>query len=181
MATGPDKSQSGQAKIYTKQQPAGTTFNGNVVTTEQVCDTGSLVQQYGLTSLNGQILPALITFTIAPQGAGGSNKVRITAQVTDNGGQNVAGFPFDLDFILSDAATGVGVTATTPSGGIAVISGTLLNTYIASKAVYCQSDANGKVQIDITDAAKTGFYIMVQAGAQPMPSVSRQLVAGDYS
>jgi hypothetical protein len=181
MPLGPDQTYSGAAKIYEKQQPAGTTLNGNTVTTEEVTDVGGLQNLYGLSAFNGTVLPGLISFTIAPLGAGGTNDVRITIQVQDNGGQPITGTPFDLDIILSDAASGVGATATTPSGAVSITTGTLLNTYIAKKAFYVQCDTNGKVVFDIVDAAKTGFYVMVQAGMQPVPAVSRQLVAGDYS
>jgi hypothetical protein len=180
-ALGPDATHSGQSKIYVKQQPAGTTLNGNTVITEEVSDAGSVQNEYGLQALNGQVLPAQIVFTIAPTGGAGSNTVQITAQVVDNGLQPIANFPFDLDVILSDAANGVGVTAVTASGAVTFTAGTVLNTYSAKKAFYVQSDATGKVVFTIVDAAKTGFYCMVQAGSQPLPSVSRQLVAGDYS
>jgi hypothetical protein len=176
MALGQDASYSGQSKIYIKQQPQGQTLNGNTITTEEVVDVGGLTNRYGLDALNGTILPAKITFGIAP---GAANHTVITVTVVDNGGNAVA-FPWDLDFILSDSATGVGVTTTTPSGGISVTTGALLNTYITSKACYAQSNGSGVLVVNITDTAKTGFYIMVQAGSQPLPSVSRQLVAGDY-
>jgi hypothetical protein len=183
MPLGPDTSYSGASKIYTKQQPDGQTINGNAITTEQVCDVGSVVQQYGVTTLNGQVLPGPCSFTIAPFGAGGTHQVSITIQVQDNGGQPITGLPWDLDVILSDNANGVGVTATAPSVSTTVNAGggTLLNTYIANKAFYVQTNASGQVQIIINDASKTGYYIMCQAGNQPFASVSRQLVSGDYS
>lgn len=177
MPLGPDPSYGTQSKFYVKQQPAGTTLNGNTVATEAVEDVGSLVSQYGLQSLNGQILPAQILFTIAK---GSANVCVVTAQVADNGGQAIAGFPFDLDVILSDNANGVGITATAPSSSASVTTGTVLNTYTANKAFYAQTDATGKVVLTITDTGKTGYYVMVQAGCQPLPSVSRQLTSADY-
>jgi hypothetical protein len=177
MPTGPDVTINGQSKIYIKQQPAGTTINGNTITTEVVEDVGSLTSQYGVQTFNGQILPGKIGFGIAP---GAANHTVITITVQDNGGNPITGVPFDLDIILSDAATGVGLTATTPSGGFSITTGTLLNTYVASKAAYVQTDGNGVVVMNITDTAKTGFFVMVQAGQQPVPAVSRQLVTGDY-
>jgi hypothetical protein len=176
MATGQDASQSGASRIYVKQQPQGTTINGNAVITEQVIDTGGLDNTFGLQALNGQILPAKITFTIAP---GAANHSVITIQVVDNGGQAVTGFPFDLDIIFSDNADGTGLTATALTAQ-SFTSGVLLNTYTASKAFYVQTDNLGKVVVDITQAAKTAYVVMVQAGCQPLPAVSRALVAGDY-
>lgn len=186
MPLGPDVSQSGQAKIYTKQQPDGVSINGNVVTTEQIADVGSLTQQYGLASLNGQVLPGKVGFTIA---AGAANHSTITIQVQDNGGQAItqtdgltttAPKVWDLDIILA-LSTGV-LTTLTPSTGMSVTTGTLLNTYAptANRALYAQTDVTGKVVIDLLDTGKQGFFVMVQAGGQPVPALSRQLTAGDY-
>ena len=175
MPLGPDTSQSGQAKIYTKQQPQGTTLNGNAITTEQVCDAGSVVQGYGLQTLNGQVLPAKIGFTIAPNGA---NTSKVSIQVQDNGGQPVAG-AFELDIVLAKADGTI--TNLTPSTGLSVVTGTSFQTYVAGKALYVQTNANGLAEVNILDTGKQGFFVMVQAGAQPFPSISRQLVAGDYA
>jgi hypothetical protein len=176
MPLGPDASQSGSAKIYIKQQPQNTTLNGNTVTTEEVSDVGSLVNEYGLQALNGQVLPAKVAISFAP---GAANHSIVTIQVQDNGGQNITGFPFDLDVIFSDNADGTGLTGTALTAE-SVTSGVILNTYTAHKAFYIQTDNTGKVVLDITQASKPGYYVMVQAGCQPIPVVSAQMVAGNY-
>lgn len=177
MGLGPDQTYSGQSKIYRKQQPDGATFNGVAVVTEQVFDAGSLLQHYGQESYGGVVEGANVSFTI---GVGGTNIAQVTIQVNDGAGNPITGQPFDLDVILSDSPTGVGVTATTPSGGIALNAGggTLLQTYVASKGIYAQCNSNGQVVLNITDTAHTGFYVAVIG--LPVAFVSRQLVAGDY-
>ena len=178
MPIGQDGTYAGQSRLYEKQQPAGTTFNGNAVITEVVEDTGCLTNRFGLNAVNGKVTGDQALFTIAQGGA--ANICQITIQMADNGGQPIANQAFDLDVILSDAANGVGVTATGPSGGLAVTGGTQLNIYVAGKALYAQANASGQLIITITDTAKTGYYVMVQGAALPFAYVSRQLLAADY-
>jgi len=178
MATGQDVSYSGQAQIYRKQQPAGTSINGNTVVEEEVFDSSALRSDFGLEALNGQVLPRKIAFTIAP--TGGGNITQISIQVQDNGAQSI-GLVHDMDIVLSDAATGAGQTGTTASGAVSITTGDQLTAYVAKKALRGRTDATGLLVFTITDAAKTGFYIFVKCDGVPVPYVSRQLVAGDYS
>ena len=181
MATGKDPNYSGQSKVYIKQQPAGTMLNSNTITTEEVTDVGGLQSQFGLGSFNGQILAGLISFTFA---ANGSTISLCTIQVQDNGGQSLTQTDgktptvFHLDVSLANS-NGT-ITSLTPSTGLAVVTGTLLNTYVAGKALYIESNGSGQVQVNITDTTRQGFFVMVQAGTQPIPSISRQMVTGDY-
>lgn len=181
MATGKDPTYSSGSRFYIKQQPAGTLMNGNSITTEEVCDVGSLSSQFGIQAFNGQVLPGLVKFTIAPNGA---NVSKVSIQVQDNGAQNIAQTDgitpsvFDMDVTLA-LSTGV-ITTLTPSTGLSVVTGTLFSTYVAGKAMYVQSNASGLIEVNITDTGKQGFYVMVQGGTQPIPSISRQLVSGDY-
>lgn len=177
MAIGSDLSYAGQSKIYRKQQPENATVNGANVVTEEVFDAGSLVSHLGQEMYNGVVEGVMVKFTIA---VGGTNIAQVTTQVCDGAGNPIANQPFDLDVLLSDSATGVGVTATAPSGGIALAGGggTLLQTYVASKAIYAQCNASGQIVLNITDTAHTGFYVAVVG--LPVAYVSRQLVAGDY-
>src|SRR5713101_1506080 len=124
MAAGKDPTYSGASKIYEKLQPAGFSFNGNVIVTEMVADVGSLESNFGIQAFNGQVLPGLIKFTIAPNG---TNITKISIQVQDNGAQNVAQTDgitpsvFDMDVYLA-LSTGV-ITTLTPSTGLAVVTG----------------------------------------------------------
>jgi hypothetical protein len=174
---GPDPTQGGQAAIYVKQQPVATPVAGAPVKTEEVTDVQGVQSMYGDNNLNGLWLPAKVIYTITP-GGGGSNLTNVLIQVVSNQGRACA-FPWDFDMFLSDSPAGVGLTATTASGAVAPSTGTLIQTYTAKKALYVQTDGTGTINLQITDAAKTGFYIICQTPGA-FPTVSRQLVAGDY-
>lgn len=161
-----DPTQKGQGAIYVKQ--------GN---NESVVDVGGTATMLGINNLNGTNLPSKATFTIAP---GSANVTVVTITIVDNGGTACL-FPWDFDVILSDSATGAGLTATTASGTVTNgTNGIVISTYTAKKALYVQTAATtGTFDLQITDTGKTGFYIMAQ-GPGGFPSISRQLVSGDY-
>jgi len=112
--------------------------------------------------------------------AGSSNVCEITITIKDGNGTAVTG-PVVFDVLLSDAATGAGLTATTASGTVAAkaSSGTDLSTLVSKKALKVQSKADGTYILSITDNAKTGFYPVVQIpGLKAI--VGTQLVSGNY-
>ncbi len=119
------------------------------------------------------------TATLTPA-AGASNVCEVTIQVRNGAGVAVA-YPVVLDVLLSDAATGTGLTATTASGAVAAkaSSGTDLAVLVAKKATKVQTKADGTYILSITDTAKTGFYVVANIPGVA-PSVSAQLVAGNY-
>lgn len=117
--------------------------------------------------------------TLTPA-AGGANVCEVTIQVKDTAGANVA-VPVILDVLLSDAATGTGLTATTASGTVQAksASGTDLSVMVAKKALRVQTKADGTYVLEITDSAKTGFYVVANIPGKN-PSVSSALVTGNY-
>lgn len=119
-----------------------------------------------------------VTFTPA---AGSTNVCEVTLQVKNAAGTNATG-PFNLDIWLSDASTGIGLTATTASGAVAAkaSSGADLGTLTTKKALRVQTLANGSYILSITDSAKTGFYVAAAIPGTGKPSVSSQLVSGNY-
>jgi len=131
----------------------------------------------GLVKQGGANLPASITFSI---GAGSANISNITITVVDAAGNPVLGV-HNLDVWLSDAASGAGLTGTTASGTVQAksASGTVLTAYVAKKALRVQTLATGVFVLEITDTAKTGFYIGAQLGGR-VAIVSSQLVAASY-
>lgn len=133
----------------------------------------------GLESQGGANLPASITFSIAA-GTAASNISNVTITVVDAAGAAVAAV-HHLDVCLSDASSGAGLTGTTASGTVQAkaSSGTVLGTLTAKKALRVQTLATGVFILEITDSAKTGFYVVVQIGGRSV-FVSRQLVAGDF-
>lgn len=121
--------------------------------------------------------PAYATFAVA---AGAANVSEVTITVKDGTGTAMA-VPCILDVLLSDAATGTGLTATTASGAVAAkaSSGTDLAVLVAKKATKVQTKADGTYILSITDTAKTGFYVVANIPGQK-PSVSSVLVTGSY-
>lgn len=120
------------------------------------------------------------TFTFAPA-AGGANVCEVTITVKDAAGATLAAMK-TLELWLSDAATGAGLTGTTASGTVTAkaASGTVLTALTAKKHIIIQTLATGVFILEITDTAKTGFYVVVKNPLTGAHHVSAQLVAGNY-
>lgn len=121
--------------------------------------------------------PGKVAFTIA---AGSANVCLVTIQVNDGAGNAIAA-PVDMDVLLSDAASGAGLTVTSASGAVANdgTTGADLGTLTSKKALRVQTNATGAYKLSITDTGKTGFYVVANVGGF-VSKVSRQLVSGDY-
>lgn len=111
----------------------------------------------------------------------GANVTLITITIKDIAGTAIA-YPEVFDVILSDAASGFGVTATTASGTVAGktdgTTGKDLQIYVTKKAFRVQATASGTYQLSITDTAKTLFKIVVCLAGRPF--VVLTLVVGNY-
>lgn len=118
-----------------------------------------------------------IKFAVA---AGGANVSEVTITVADLD-DTAAAAVHHIDVWLSDAASGAGLTGTTASGTVTAkaASGVVISTYTAKKALRVQSLATGVFVLEITDSAKTGFYVAA-AGPDGRAYVSSQLVTGNY-
>ena len=123
-------------------------------------------------------IPATVAFAIA---AGGANVSEVTITVKDASGATLAGGR-NLEVWLSDAATGLGITGTSASGTVTAkaASGSVLTALTAKKHLAVQTLATGVFILEITDTAKTGFYVAVKHPLTGAPIVSAQLVAGNY-
>ena len=131
----------------------------------------------GFPRLVGKGIPTNVAISNAKGGS--ANISLVTFQVGDISGNAVSGV-FDLDVYLSDAATGVGLTSTTASGGIADgASGHTLSIMTAAKALRVQTDATGKYILSITDTAKTTFYPCAVLAMNGI-TVGAQLTAASY-
>jgi hypothetical protein len=150
---------------------------GNLVLNTKLTEPGAASRLGGV-----GLIGAGISFNCAISNAQGSvaNHSSVTFQVQDVYGNAISGY-FNLKVFLSDAATGVGLTATTASGGIAALAGggTVLGALTTSKAVEVVTNANGQFVLDITDTAKTGFYPCVVLGGRSV-QVGAPLTAGSY-
>lgn len=145
--------------------------------------TGITVKEKGHRSIDrisvgNKELPSDIAFTIA---AGGANVSEITLAVTDISGNTITGV-HNLTVTLSDAATGVGLTATSASGTVQAKTalGTDLAALSAKKALAVQTLADGTYVLEITDTAKTTFYVAATVPAHGLVQVSRILATADY-
>lgn len=137
----------------------------------------------GVTATVGELnltdnLSANITFAAA---AGGANVCEVTCTVKDAAGATIAA-PFTLNIWLSDAATGAGLTGTSASGTVTAkaASGAVLGTLTAKKALVVQTLATGIFILEITDTAKTAFYVAAQVPGTGATKVSAVLATGDY-
>lgn len=149
---------------------------GNLV----LSTVGKLSGQVALGNAPGFVVAGSASSLLITNGAGASSNIcNVSFQVTDYLGNAVAGV-FLLDIYLSDAATGIGLTATTASGGIAAVSadGTILDVLVASKFVRAQTNAAGLFVLAITDTAKTGFYPVAARGSAV--TVGAQLTTASY-
>lgn len=151
--------------------PGRTTKFRALEATEQLTASGAV-------TLESVKLVASATFTPA---AGGANVSEVTIQLKDGDGTNIA-TARNLEIWLSDAATGLGITGTTASGTVQAkaASGTVLTAVTAKKHILAQTLANGSFVLEITDTAKTGFYVAVRNPTTGGIHVSAQLVTGNY-
>lgn len=175
-------------KVYRKPKGAGLVIqSGGTFDAE----SGSTSNLAGTTKIGGVTLTASaaelnkltgvaadVTFSPA---AGAANICEVTIAVKDAAGATIAGV-FSLDVYLSDAATGAGLTAVTASGTVTAkaASGAVIGTHTAKKALRVQTLATGVFILEITDTAKTGFYVVATVPGTGRTAVSAQLVTGNY-
>ena len=113
--------------------------------------------------------------------AGASNVCEVAISLKDASGNLITGVQ-NLKLWLSDASTGAGQTGTTASGTVTAkaASGTVLDTLTAKKSLIVQTLATGVFTLEITDTAKTAFYVCVQNPFTGKTVVSTVLATGDY-
>lgn len=128
--------------------------------------------------LSSQSTPVSVGFSAA---AGAANISEITCSVQDGKGVTIAAV-FNLDLWLSDASTGAGLTATSASGTVTAksASGAVLGTLTAKKALRVQTLATGVFVLEITDTAKTAFFVCAELPMTGAAHVAAALATGDY-
>lgn len=121
-----------------------------------------------------------LSMSFAPAAAA-STVCEVTITVLDGAGVAVAEV-HTFDLWLSDAATGAGLTGTTASGTVTAkaASGIVVSTLTAKKNLRVQTLATGVFVLEITDTAKTGFYVAASCPGTDKTIVSAQLVTADY-
>ena len=91
---------------------------------------------------------------------GGGDTGTVGIQLVDHNGDDLAvrGSVFAY---LSDDANGDSVAATAPSGGVAIGTDGVLIPVVADKAFYLCSEADGDIDIVLTEAAADTWYLVV--------------------
>jgi len=123
-------------------------------------------------------IPTSATFTPT---AGAANVANVVIKLNNGDGTTITGAN-TFDVYLSDAATGLGLTATTASGTVTAASGggTVVGINTSKKAIRVQTLATGLFTLEITDTAKTAFYVVVVDPSTGAPLVSSPLVTANY-
>lgn len=113
---------------------------------------------------SGRKTIARLAFSVA---AGGSNICEVTITAKDAEGNTIAR-TWTGDITLSDSSTGAGLTDTTASGTVTAksSSGIVISTATAKKAIRVQSLSTGVFVLEITDSAKTAFYVTASLGGE---------------
>lgn len=155
----------------------GTDAAGNLVLNSKM--TAPAATSRGTVGIVGVGIP--FNFAITNNVGASSNIANVNFQLQDIYGNPILGV-FNFHLMLSDSATGAGLTATTASGGIAAVStfGNILDALVASKMVIAQTNASGLFELAITDTAKTGFYPCAQLLAGFAVQVGAQLTSASY-
>lgn len=125
-----------------------------------------------------RVEPTDITFAAA---AGGTNVAEVTLTVKNAAGTTLASV-WTTRVWLSDASNCAALTATTASGTVTAkaASGVVVSTSTAKKDLVVSTLATGVFVLEITDTAKTGFYVCAAIPGKGKADVSAQLVTGNY-
>ena len=98
-----------------------------------------------------------VTFVV---GAEATNVINVGVTISD--GRNVAvDAIYTLTAFLSDSATGEGVNATAPDGGIAKGTNGNYIELVAGKNFLLQTNSSGLVDIDITESLADTWYLVI--------------------
>lgn len=101
--------------------------------------------------------PLDVDFTI---GTEGTNVINVAIQLNDAAGTALATRAAVLAY-LSDDANGDSIAATAPDGGWAIGTDGLLIPVVANKAAWLVSEADGDIDVDITESGTDTFYLIV--------------------
>jgi len=134
----------------------------------------------GVTAIAAELnlLDGIPAVTVITHAGGAANIVNVTFTVNDAAGAPVAK-PTFLDIWLSDAATGLAITAH-PADSITATAGSIWHVNTAACAVRVQTTASGVATLAITDTHKTAFYVCAALGFDGYADI-HLLAGGDYT
>ena len=111
--------------------------------------------------------PLRATLTVGTEAA---NVINVAIQLTDMNGNALANRGSVLAY-LSDDANGDSVAGTAPDGGVAVGTDGLAIPLVADKCFLLTSEADGDIDLDITEsAADTWYLVLVLPHGEPAVS-----------
>lgn len=118
-------------------------------------------EYYWARSAEGGIGPADDAVPVITLAANATNNVmNVTVTWKDGAGNTVAGIR-SFRLYLSDASTGIGLTATTLSGTLASTTGAILSTLTTKKEFVVETAATGIFAGTLTDTAETATFYVV--------------------
>lgn len=116
-------------------------------------------------AVTGEISPATgaTTFTIALAASGTTNGMDVTITAKDGKGNTVAA-PTPVSFWMSNATTGIGLTASAYSGAVTATTGAFLTVLTAKKQFSAVTAATGILAFTIIDTVKPATeYVAIEA------------------
>lgn len=111
---------------------------------------------FGNSSL--EMKPVTAVFTV---GTEATNVINVAIQLNDQEGKALSEVTA-LDFYLADDAAGLTPSSTAPTGGIAIGTDGALIESVANLSGTMVSEADGDIDIDITDTGTPTFYLVVR-------------------
>lgn len=118
--------------------------------------------------------------TIAYAASATTDGIEATFTVTDAAGTAIDAI-HTLEVYISDDATGTGLTATSASGALTAVTGTILSVLTAKKHVTANTDVNGVLTLLLVDSANTaGERFCVRHPVSSKMVLGDATVAGDY-
>lgn len=99
------------------------------------------------------------SITVGAEASG--NVITCAIQLKEADGTDLATIGV-VDVYVSDSATGDGVAASAPNGGMAAgTDGAVVASIVANKVLKMSSEADGDIDVQITDSGTPTFYLVV--------------------
>ena len=118
--------------------------------------------------------------TIAYTASATTDGIEVTYTVVDGAAAAITAVHF-LEITITDVDTGIGITGTSASGALTIVTGTQLEAVTAKKHLRCQTDVNGVLTVKLVDSANTaGEYFCVRNPLNGKVIIGAATVAGDY-
>lgn len=111
-------------------------------------------------SVSGAAATAIAGATLAV-GAEAADVINVTIQLTDAAGNDLATIGVVHAYLSGDSG-GDGILATAPTGGVAIgTDGAIVVEEVTNKAWILSSEADGDIDLDITDVGTPTMYLVV--------------------